>query len=94
MAGRGWLGWLDRRTGYGQFTGSKCSGLARGQPPAARRARTRATSASLAGWSMTVAMAWRIVSADSGLLACASSSAIAFTSLSLSWLPSRANSGM
>jgi hypothetical protein len=47
----------------------------------------------LAGWSMTVGMALLIASADSGLLSFSSSSAIAFTSLSLSWLPSRANSG-
>jgi hypothetical protein len=42
---------------------------------------------------VTIVMALRIASADSGLLMCSSSSAIAFTSLSLSWLPSRANSG-
>jgi hypothetical protein len=60
---------------------------------AARRERTLATSASLAVWSVTIVMALRIASADSGLLMCSSSSATAFTSLSLSWLPSRANNG-
>jgi hypothetical protein len=43
---------------------------------------------------MTVAMALRIASADSGLVSFSISTAIAFTSLSLRWLPSRANSGM
>ena len=43
--------------------------------------------------SVTMVMALRIASADSGLLMFSSSAAIALTSLSLGWLPSRANSG-
>jgi hypothetical protein len=39
-------------------------------------------------------MARRIASAGSGLLSFSSSRAIAWTSASVSWLPSRANSGM
>ena len=70
------------------------SGLASGQPPAASLARTRATSESIGFSWVTVPMALRIASADSGSLSWARVSAISPTSVSVSWLPSSANSGM
>jgi hypothetical protein len=69
-------------------------GLASGQPPPASRARTRATSASFTCSWVTAPMALRIAAADSGSLSLASVSAISLTSVSVSWLPSSAKSGM
>jgi hypothetical protein len=48
------------------------------------------------GWELlvTVVIARRIASADSGLLSSSSSRAMACTSASVNWLPSRAKSGM
>jgi hypothetical protein len=51
--------------GQGQFTGSKCWGLASGQPPTARRALTWATSESFGSWwSVTAEMARLIASVE------------------------------
>ena len=43
---------------------------------------------------VTSPMALRIAAAESGSLSLASASAISLTSVSVSWLPSSANSGM
>ena len=98
LAGWAAAGSIGLRLAAGRVRASSPGRNARAWPAASRPrpggTRTRATSASLAWWSVTVAMALLIASADSGLLSFSSSSAIAFTSLSLSWLPSRANSGM
>lgn len=69
-------------------------GLASGQPPAARWALTRATSESSTSSWVTDPMALRIAAADSGSLSLASVSATSPTSASVSWLPSKAKSGM
>ena len=69
-------------------------GFSSGQPPAARWARTRATSESSTCSWVTDPMALRIAAADSGSLWLARTSAISPTSASVSWLPSSANSGM
>jgi PAS domain S-box-containing protein len=60
------------------------SGLASGQPPAASRARTRATSDSSGFSCVTAPMALRIASAESGSLSRASSLPISATSVSAS----------
>jgi Type IV secretion-system coupling protein DNA-binding domain len=73
---------------------SSRSGVARGHPPAARRERTRATSASLGFWSVTAVIACRIAPADSGSVSDSSSPAMAATSSLVSWLPSSAKRGM
>jgi len=70
------------------------SGLASGQPPAASLALTRATSESSGFSWVTAPIAVWMAPADSGSLSWASASAISATSLSVSWLPSSANSGM
>ena len=54
------LGPGPRRGTPSRWPGQRWCGLASGQPPAARWARTRATSASRACWSVTAAMALRI----------------------------------
>ena len=74
--------------------GQRWCGLASGQPPAARWARTRATSESSTCSWVTAPMALRMAAADSGSLSLARVSAISLTSVSVSWLPSSANSGM
>lgn len=69
-------------------------GAARGQPPAARRALTLATSLSSARSWVVVLIASRIFSADTPPSATASSSATAPTSSLVSRRDSNANSGM
>ncbi len=60
------------------------SGLANGQPPAASRALTRATSDLFGCSCVTAEMDLRIAAADSGSLSWASASAISLTSVSVS----------
>ncbi len=79
---------------WAPVVGQRWCGLASGQPPAARWARTRATSESSTCSWVTAPMALRIAAADSGSLSLARVSAISLTSVSVSWLPSSANSGM
>jgi len=74
--------------------GHRWCGLASGQPPAARWDLTRAMSESRTCSWVTAPMALRIAAADWGSLSLASSSAISLTSVSVSSLPSSANSGM
>ena len=81
---------------YRRLTSSQpiCSGLASGQPPAANRARTRATSCSFGCTFITSVIAFLIAAADSGSLLLASSSAMACRSSLVTCVPSSANNGM